>query len=158
AAAPSPVEQVGLAVHPTSRRRLVRIHDRRVSFTTGTGEWLRGRDVAMHHHVSLEDEEDFKRLFRFLTGRAVGYVAGGGGRFGPAHIGIFKAFQERGAAFDILGGTSAGAAVMAGFALLQTPEDLDQVIDDIFVASRGFKRRTIPLYSLLDHIAFDQAL
>jgi NTE family protein len=154
----NPVEQMGFAVHPASRRRLVRIHDQRVPFTTGTGEWLRERDVAMHHHVALEDSEDFKSLFRFLTGKAVGFVAGGGGGFGPAHIGIYKAFQERGAKFDILGGASVGAAVLAGFALLATPEDLDQVIDDIFVASRGFKRRTLPLYSLLDHIAFDKAL
>ena len=154
----NPVEQIGFAVHPPSRRRLVRIHDHRVPFTTGTSDWLRERDVVMHHHIALEDNEDFKSLFRFLTGKAVGYVAGGGGGFGPAHIGIYKAFQERGAKFDILGGASVGAAVLAGFALLATPEDLDQVIDDIFVASRGFKRRTFPRYSLLDHVAFDKAL
>ncbi len=154
----NPVEQMGFAVHPASRRRLVRIHDRRVPFVTGTSEWLRERDVAMHHHVALEDNDDLKSLFRFLTGKAVGFVAGGGGGFGPAHIGIYKAFQERGAKFDILGGASVGAAVLAGFALLASPEDLDQVIDDIFVASRGFKRRTFPRYSLLDHVAFDAAL
>ena len=50
----NPVEDVALAVHPASRRRLVRIHDRRVSYTTGTAEWLRERDVTMSHHVSLE--------------------------------------------------------------------------------------------------------
>ena len=152
------VEDIALAVHPASRRRLVRIHDRRVPFTTGTREWLLGRDVAMHHHVSLEDEQDFKSFHRFLTGRAVGFVAGGGGGFGPAHVGIYKAFQERGAKFDILGGASVGAAVLAGFALALTPAELDLALKDIFVSSRGFKRRTFPLYALLDHVEFDKAL
>ncbi len=69
----------------------------------------------MHHHVSIEDDLDFKSLHRFLTGRAVGYVAAGGGGFGPAHIGVFKAFAERGVHFDILGGASVGAAVLGGF-------------------------------------------
>ena len=154
----NPVEEMGLAVHPASRRRLVRVHDHRVPLTNGTDDWLRQRDVAMHHHVSLEDDEDFKSLFRFVTGRAIGFVAGGGGGFGPAHVGIFKAFQERGAKFDILGGTSVGAAVLAGFALFLTPAEIDLALKDIFVSSRGFKRWTWPRYSLLDHVEFDKAL
>jgi NTE family protein len=154
----NPVEEIGLAVHSVSHRRLVRIHDRRVPVTAGTGEWLHGRDVAMHHHVSLEDDRDFKSLYRFFTGRAVGFVAGGGGGFGPAHVGIFKAFQEQGVKFDILGGASVGAALLAGFAQLLTPAEIDLLLKDIFVTSRGFKRRTLPEYSLLDHVAFDKAL
>jgi NTE family protein len=158
AAGLNPVEKIALAIHPASRRRLVRIHDRRVAFTTGTADWLRERDVAMHHHVSLEDDQDFRILFRFIAGRAVGFVAGGGGGFGPAHVGIFKAFQERGARFDILGGASVGAAILAGFALFLTPAELDLALKDIFVSSRGFKRWTYPRYSLLDHVEFDKAL
>ena len=154
----NPVEEIGLAVHPSTHRRFIRIHDRRVPFTAGTKQWLRERDVAICHHVSLEDERDFKRLYRFFTGRAVGFVAGGGGGFGPAHVGIFKAFQERGVEFDILGGASVGAAVLGGFAQLFTPAELDLALEDIFVTSRGFKRRTFPRYSLLDHMAFDRAL
>jgi NTE family protein len=154
----SPVEEIALAVHPSTHRRLVRIHDRRVPFTSGTEEWIRERECAMCHHVSLEDDRDFKRLYRFLIGRAVGFVAGGGGGYGPAHVGIFKAFQERGIEFDMLGGSSVGAAVLGGFAQLLTPTELDLALEDIFVTSRGFKRRTFPRYSLLDHIAFDHAL
>ena len=158
AAGLNPVEEIGLAVHSASHRRLVRIHDRRVPVTSGTGEWLRGRDVAMHHHVSLEDDLDFKSLYRFFTDRAVGFVAGGGGGFGPAHIGIFRAFQERGVRFDMLGGASVGAAVLAGLAKFLTPAELDLAMEDIFVTSRGFKRWALPRYSLLDHVAFDKAL
>jgi NTE family protein len=154
----NPVEAFALSTHPPSRRRLVRVHERRVGLVTGTAEWLRERDVAMHHHVALEDDRDVASLWRFLTGRAVGFVAAGGGGLGSAHLGVYKAFAERGVVFDILGGVSVGAAMMAGFALLASAEDIDRGTEDIFVTSRGFKRRTFPRYALLDHLAFDDAL
>jgi NTE family protein len=112
----------------------------------------------MHHHVSVEDDADLRRLLRFLMGEAVGFVASGGGGLGPAHIGVYKAFTERGVSFDILGGTSVGAAVLGGFAILLSPEHIDRAVHDVFVSSRVFKRFTIPRYSLIDHKAFDQAL
>ncbi len=65
----------------------------------------------------MEDDRDLRSLHRFLTGRAAGYVAAGGGGFGPAHIGVFKAFAERGVTFDVLGGTSVGAALLGGFSI-----------------------------------------
>jgi NTE family protein len=96
----NPVEEFAFATHPAARRRLVRLHARRTGSVDGTAAWLADRDVTMHHHVALADDRDIKSLHRFLTGRAVGYVAAGGGGFGPAHIGIFKAFLERGVTFD----------------------------------------------------------
>ena len=96
--------------------------------------------------------------FEFLTGRAAGYVAAGGGGFGPAHIGVFKAFAERGVTFDMLGGTSVGAAMLGAFSMLMSPEELDRRTHDVFVVSRAFKRLTYPRYALLDHIPFDRAL
>jgi NTE family protein len=154
----NPIESFAFAAHPAARRRLVRLHERRQRHVEGTAAWLKDRDVAMHHHVSLEDDLDLKALHRFLTGRALGFVAAGGGGFGPAHIGIYKAFAERGVTFDILGGTSIGAAVLAGFAMLMTPEEVDRCAHDVFVTSKGFKHYTLPRYALLDHIDFDEAL
>jgi NTE family protein len=154
----NPIEAFTFAVHPPSRRRLVRLHQRRSGWVEGTAAWLSERDVGMHHHVSVEDDRDFESLHRFLTGRAAGYVAAGGGGLGPAHTGIFKAFAERGATFDILGGTSVGAAVLSGFSLLLSPEEIDLRIHDIFVTSRAFRRLTFPRYALLDHVPFDEAL
>jgi NTE family protein len=154
----NPVESFAFKIHPPARRRLVLLHPRRTVCVEGTADWLRLRDVAMHHHVALQDEADIKSLHRFLTGHALGYVAAGGGGFGLAHIGIYKAFAERGAFFDILGGTSAGAAVLAGFALGVTPEEIDLGVHDIFVTNRAFKRFTLPRYALLDHLHFDDAL
>ena len=124
----------------------------------GYRAWLAERDVGMHHHVSLADDLDFRSLHRFLTGRALGFVAAGGGGFGPAHVGVFKAFAERGVSFDMLGGTSVGAAVLGGFAIGLSAEEVDLATHDVFVTSRGFKRYTFPRYGLLDHIPFDQAL
>jgi NTE family protein len=157
-APPNPVEAFAFATHPPSRRRLVRLHERRCGAVDGTAAWLNQRDVGQHHHVSIEDDRDFKSLHRFLTGRATGYVAAGGGGFGPAHIGVFKAFAERGATFDVLGGTSVGAALLGGFALLMSPEEVDRRTREVFVVSRAFKRPTYPRYALLDHVPFDAAL
>ena len=151
----NPVEAFAFATHPPARRRLVSLHQRRTGWVEGTAAWLAEREVAMHHHVSIEDDLDVKSLHRFLTGRAVGYVAAGGGGFGPAHVGVFKAFAERGARFDMLGGASVGAAVLGGFAIGLSPEEVDIGTHDVFVTSRGFKRYTLPRYALLDHVPFD---
>jgi NTE family protein len=152
------VESFAFKIHPPARRRLVLLHPRRTVWVEGTADWLRLRDVHMHHHVALQDEVDIRSLHRFLTGHALGYVAAGGGGFGVAHIGIYKAFVERGVFFDILGGTSAGAAVVAGFALGLPPEAIDLGIHDTFVTNRAFKRFTLPRYAVLDHLHFDDAL
>jgi NTE family protein len=152
------VEAFAFKTHPPARRRLVRLHERRTGWVKGTAAWLAERDVGMHHHVSLADDVDFKSLHRFLTGRALGYVAAGGGGYGPAHVGVFKAFTERGVSFDILGGTSVGAAVLGGFAMGLTAEEVDLATHDVFVTGRSFKRYTFPRYGLLDHVPFDEAL
>jgi len=109
-------------------------------------------------HVALEDQVDFDSLVRFLSGRAIGYVAGGGGSLGSAHVGVYKAFCELGVIFDIFIGTSVGSAMAAGFAKNLEAEDLERGTHDIFVRSRSFRRPTWPRYALLDHKAFDRAL
>lgn len=152
------VEKLVEKLHPQSACRLVRLHDRRAGVVDGTASWLARTPVFLHHHVSLEDNADIDALIRFLTGRAVGFVAGGGGGYGPAHVGIYRAFREQGGTFDIFMGTSVGAAMLAGFAFLGEHDTLTSGTHDIFVKSRSFKRPTWPRYALLDHKAFDDAL
>lgn len=154
----SPIERLACELHPAKSRRLVRLHRRRVGVVAGTAAWLGRIEVGLHHHVALEDDADVERLARFLSGRAVGMVAGGGGGLGPAHVGIWKAFTEAGASFDAYMGTSVGAAMLAGFAFLGDDETLADGTHDIFVKSRSFKRPTLPRYALLDHKVFDRAL
>lgn len=138
--------------------RLVLVHARRQPIS-GTKAWLERREfVGMHHHVAREEEADYERLYRFVHGSALGFVACGGGAFCAAHIGLFQALSEAGLAFDALGGTSGGAAMAAAFALGTAPDDIASRTHDIFVTRRAMRRWTVPVYSLLDPKAFDAAL
>ncbi|MGH6797391.1 MAG: patatin-like phospholipase family protein, partial [Roseiarcus sp.] len=158
---PQPINEVeahAFELIPPVRRRLARLHAQRGAVVTGTRKWLQGRDVGMIHHLSCEDDSDFARLARFLSGHAIGFVAGGGGAFGTAHIGVFKALQERGVSFDIYGGASVGSAMAAAFAMLRRPQEVIDGVRDIFIERRALRKMTIPRYSLLDHRPFDDAL
>ena len=155
---PNPSELLAASILPPSARRFVLVHPARTNVVAGTARWLEPRDVFMHHHVALKDEADVRRLFRFLSGRALGFVAGGGGALGSAHPGAYKAFREAGADFDILGGTSVGAAMMAAFACGADAERVDEGTRNIFIKSRAFRRLTVPRYALIDHKVFDRAL
>jgi NTE family protein len=154
----SRVEMFMFNIHPPSHRRLVRIHSRRRGAVEGTAAWLFDREVSTYHHVALADDDDLRSLCRFLTDRAIGFVAGAGGAFGAAHIGIFQAFEEHGIKFDVVGGASVGAAVTAAWAFLSSAKELHAAAHDIFVRTRSFKRITYPRYSMLDHTVFDEAL
>lgn len=112
----------------------------------------------MVHHLSMADEMDFNSLIRFLSGGAIGFVAGAGGAFGLSHIGVFKAFREHGITFDIHGGSSVGSAMAAAFSMLTEPDEIEAGVHEIFVRRRALRRLTIPRYGLLDHTVLDEAL
>jgi NTE family protein len=154
----SEIERCALDLHDSRNLRLVRVHDHRTPTTTGTAAWLARIDAHMSHHVALQDQVDFLSLARFLTNRAIGFVAGGGGGLGAAHVGVFRAFSEAAVEFDIFGGTSVGAAMLAGFCRLEDAERLDLGAHRIFIESKSFKRFSLPKYGLLDHQNFDRAL
>ncbi|WP_349434653.1 patatin-like phospholipase family protein [Pararhizobium sp. A13] len=155
----NPSEALALSVHPPSTGRLVLIHDIRSIAVSGTSAWLDERPhVGHHHHVALEDGSDIQRLVRFISGKARGFVAAGGGSLGSAHLGVYKAFVGAGARFDYLGGTSSGAAMMAGFARGLDADQIDRGTHDIFIKGRAFRRLTVPHFALLDHKVFDRAL
>jgi hypothetical protein len=117
-APPSELETLALDLIPQTQRRLVLIHPHRMQRATGTAHWLTSRPVFLHHHVALtEDGEDIARLARFLTGRAIGMVLSGGGAFGVAHVGVWRAIRDLGIPVDIVGGTSVGAAMAGAIAL-----------------------------------------
>lgn len=155
---PNSTEQFAFSIHLPSARRLVILHEARTELASGTSSWLRSRDVFMHHHVALQDDADVQRLFRFLSGRALGFVAGGGGALGSAHLGVYKAFCEAGAQFDVLGGTSVGAAMTAALSYGATPDRVADQVRQIFVKSRAFRRLTFPRYALINHKVYDRAL
>lgn len=154
---PNRLEQhVAEFVSPEARR-LVLLHPHRDAIT-GTARWLRWRSVAMHHHVALDQRGDVERLFRFINGTALGLVACGGGALCAAHVGLYKALIECGFQFDMMAGTSAGAAMAGAFAMGKHPDDIDRGTHDIFVTNRAMQRYTWPRYSLLDHRHYDAQL
>lgn len=155
----NPSEELALSIHSPSSLRLVLVHGKRSAAVSGTAAWLNERpDLRQHHHVALEDRSDIERLVRFISGEARGFVAAGGGSLGCAHLGVYKAFVEAGASFDYLGGTSSGAAMMAGFAKGLDADEINRRTHRIFVESRAFRRPTLPQFALLDHKVLDRTL
>lgn len=138
-------------------RRLVLLHADR-SKIEGTSRWLDRRAVWMHHHLVLGDHADTDRLFRFIHGTALGFVACGGGALCTAHVGLYKALVESGFEFDMMAGTSAGAAMAAAFAMGKDPDYVDRSTHDIFITHRAMQRYTWPRYGLLDHRNYDRQL
>jgi len=124
----------------------------------GTEAVLTDRRPGLHHHVRSGHAGDIARLARFLRGRAMGIVFGGGGAFGTAHLGVVKALQDHGFVFDIVGGASIGAAMAGAYAMGLTPDEVLDRCDDLFVRSRAMKRLTVPKYSIIDPTFFDAQL
>jgi NTE family protein len=151
------LETFARSLHRPAAHRLVLVHNR-AGGVQGTRHWLSNRNCFMHHHAALESRDDAERLWRFLRGEALGYVAGGGGAYSAAHIGVYKAFRDTGTTFDIVGGTSGGAAMAAAFAQDVAPEDIDARVHRMFIDGKAFARYTLPRYSLLDHTHFDAHL
>lgn len=151
------VEAYALKLLPASAIRLALVHARK-GVVQGTRHWLAARNPAMHHHVAIDDELSLARLWRFLRGQAIGFVACGGGAFTAAHIGIYKALVERGIDIDIYGGTSGGSAMAAAFAEERDPADIDRAVHRMFIDGRAMQRYTLPRYGLIDHVHFDSHL
>jgi NTE family protein len=154
---PNAIERLARRFVEPEATRLVLLHPSRTK-VTGTARWLGSREIAMHHHVALDSANDVDRLVRFVEGTAVGLVAAGGGALAAAHTGVFKALSEAGVTFDIMGGTSAGAALAAAFLLDAPADEVDVKMGEMFVTNRAMRRYTLPRYGLLDHTVFDAEL
>lgn len=101
----------------SGEKMLVIQHQPQTLTPTGTSAWLKARQIDRYYHVKIGRQQDFDRLARFLTGRAIGLVLGGGAARGFAHIGVLKALKELNIAVDLVGGNSMGAILAAEFAL-----------------------------------------
>jgi len=102
-----------------------------------------------HHHVRQGRADDVRRLARFVAGRAVGLVLGGGGARGFAHIGVVKALLEAHVPFDCLGGVSMGAIIAAGLAAEWSIEELAERVRRTFVDANPLSDFTLPLIALV---------
>jgi len=144
------------ALHPTESELLMRrtgrneadeilvlLHAANVRTPHGTRAWLARRPVTDHLHVRPDLDADMARLARIESHTAVGLVFAGGGARGLAHLGVYRALREHGAAVDYVGGTSIGA-IMA--ALVASDVPVDHAID---VARRSFSSNPTGDFNLL---------
>lgn len=99
--------------------------------------------------------DDAARLARFLTGRAVGVVLGGGGARGFAHLGVLRALQEAGIPIDLVGGNSMGALIGSQLVL---GHSLDAIRGRIQGFAAHGERPTLPMVSLLSGRRMEQGL
>ena len=111
-----------------------------------TAAWRQGREVERIYPVRTRHTGDYARLSRFLRGRAVGVVLGGGGARGFAHLGVLRALAEAGIAVDLVGGNSMGALIGAQYACGMA---LDAIRDQTRHFAMGGERLTLPLISLV---------
>jgi NTE family protein len=154
---PNALENFLFSLDRKPRCRLVIVHPT-AGAVQGTRHWLHPRNVEMHHHAALGSTADIERLWRFIKGEALGFVACGGGAYCAAHIGVYKAFGEKGIDFDCVGGTSGGAAMAAAFAQNVPAAEIDARVHRMFIEGKALSRYTLPRYSLLDHTHFDSHL
>jgi NTE family protein len=163
---PNLLEHFAAQLHGKGVLELVLLQDGAAPYD-GTRSWLHQRSwIERHHHVRLPSSSEapspqtsgLDRLVRFIRGTAVGLVACGGGAYSAAHVGVFDALAEAGIVFDMVGGTSGGAAMTAALALGVPTDEIERRTHDIFITRKAMRRWTWPRYSLLDHTAFDSAL
>jgi predicted acylesterase/phospholipase RssA/CRP-like cAMP-binding protein len=136
-------------------RRLALVY-REGEVPNNTGQWLRDRALAGHHHLRLDRAGDFQRLARFLAGQAVGLVLAGGGARGFAHVGIIRALHERGIPIDLIGGTSSGGMCGLMYAMDTDPALLELRNQRDWVAHKPWSRYAPPVLSILDHTQWDR--
>lgn len=115
---------------------------------SASGRWLQPRQVATHHHLRLGNRDDWQRLARRITGRAVALVLSGGGARGNAHIGVIRALLEANIPIDLIGGASFGAVIGSLYAY-------DLEYEQVMRVARTYSSKhklldyTLPLTSLV---------
>jgi NTE family protein len=126
---------------------LVLMHPEARVTPRGTAAWLTPRRLTQHVHMRRGLQRDWQRLGRMVTGNAVGLVFSGGGARGFAHLGIYKALEEEGIAFDMVAGTSIGAA-MAAYVAMDLPAG-----EVIRLAGKAFKSNPTSDFNLFPMIS-----
>ena len=132
---------------------LVLLHAAATLSPRGTKAWLARRPLADHLHLRLGPPEQFMRdmgrLARVQARQAVGLVLAGGGARGFAHLGVWRALQERGIEIDVVGGTSMGAAMGGLIATDQPLQRVTATVRQMFANSPTSDFNLLPMLSLI---------
>lgn len=139
---------------------LILLHPKKAEFPKNTNKWLALTEFNLHHQVREGHRNDYARLLRFVRGKAVGLVLGGGGTRGFAHLGAIKALREAKVPIDMIGGTSVGAIVAAFYAINSSFEMACDQFDNLVKESRNtvsWRNLTWPTISLFNAKKFTVA-
>ncbi|TDP73032.1 cyclic nucleotide-binding and patatin-like phospholipase domain-containing protein [Roseateles toxinivorans] len=128
---------------------LVLLHPAQLHMPAGTKAWLKHRPLAEPVHIRPALERDLARLARLISRTAVGLVFAGGGARGLAHMGVYRALQERGIEIDVVGGTSIGSVMATLVALDQPIATLTATVRKAFARSPTGDFNLIPMLSLI---------
>lgn len=131
------------------RTELVLMQPADLAAPKDTERWLTATGAPSHYHARRGRAADLERIARFLTGRAVGLVLGGGGARGFAHIGVIQALHEAGVPIDAIGGTSMGAVIAAQYALGADEPALRVINKRTWIDANPLKDKTLPIVALL---------
>ncbi|WP_374435482.1 cyclic nucleotide-binding and patatin-like phospholipase domain-containing protein [Inhella sp.] len=129
------------------RQHLVLLHGPDTVRPSPPAPWRKERSAIERVLLMRRGQRgDAERLARFLTGRAVGVVLGGGGARGFAHLGVIQALGEAGIPIDLVGGNSMGALIGSQYVL---GHSLSEIRERIVEFAAGGERPTLPVVSLL---------
>ncbi len=118
---------------------------------TDTAKFYAKYPFKRHHHI-IKNSFYYKRIYRYMTGQAIGLVFSGGGFKGYIHYGLVKAVMEANVPIDCIGGSSMGAAVGGGLAMHYKWELFDKALHSvmsIFKEAQLYRHLTMPIVSLL---------
>lgn len=109
-----------------SRKELVLIHPDYTFIPEGTNRWFKQRKLHTFHHVKETKMKFYQRLARYIAGKTVGVVFGGGGARGLAHHGVLRCLEEKNIAIDFICGTSQGSFMAAMYAFYLSREGMEK--------------------------------
>jgi NTE family protein/lysophospholipid hydrolase len=137
------------------RKHLVLSHPGQTAAPQGINRWHAGRELERIYPLRVGHAADFSHLARFLLGRAVGLVLGGGAARGLAHLGALKAFEHHAVPIDAIGGNSMGALIGAQYAMGLPVDEIRQNMHRLTRQGASF---TVPSVSLLSGRRFEHSL
>ena len=108
---------------------------------------LENRPIKNTFHIRTGKEVD--RLIRYIMGKSIKLVLGGGGAKGFAHLGVYKAMLELDIPVDFVGGTSVGAIMGGSIAFGWSYEEMKEAVYQALVAKNPLNDYHLPLVSLL---------
>ena len=134
------------------------VHARSDRLPRGGASYGRLPGVSRVHHVKADDPQGAESLARWLHGRPVGLVLGGGGARGIAHVGVLKALEEARVPIDVVGGTSMGAIFAGGHARGWSADTVMDHVRSLFSSRFALYDPTIPVRSLLAGRKLDRVM